>query len=116
MIIREAGKTAVIEIAKDAISITDLEKIESFLQEKSASTRVAINLCNVSHIDYDFTCLLQKQSQRACLSLFGLNNDILLKLFVSQADRLVNLYLDERDFKADKNAMVYRRLKLLKSA
>lgn len=116
MNIRDVGKTAVIEIAKDAINKTELEKIEEFLNKKTSKTRVAINLKNVNHIDYDFTCLLKKQAERAKLSLFGLNNDILLKLFVSQSDKLVNLYLDEQDFNSDKNAIVYRRLKLLKSA
>ena len=116
MNIRDVGKTAVIDIAKDAINKIELAKIEEFLKTKNSKTRVAINLKNVNHIDYDFTCLLKKQAKRAKLSLFGLNNNILLNLFVSQSDRLVDLYLDEQDFNAEKNAIVYRRLKLLKSA
>jgi len=116
MNIRDVGKTAVIDITTDVISKAQLNEIEQFLKTKTVKTRVAINLKSVNFIDSDFTHLLQKQFESRKLSLFGLNNNIFLKLFVSQSDKLVDLYLDETDFLASKNIMVNRRLKLLKSA
>ena len=47
MNIRDVGKTAVIDIAQDAITTAELEKIEKLLKTKASVNRVAINLSNV---------------------------------------------------------------------
>lgn len=116
MNIRDVGKTAVVDIAKEAITTAELKEIEKLLQNKASNNRVAINLKNVRYIDFDFINLLKNNANKNKLSLINVNTDIYLMLFVHKADIYTDLYLDEFDFVKEKNSIVYRRLKVLKTA
>lgn len=116
MNIRDVGKTAVIDIAKDAITTVELGRIEKLLKNNGSNNRVAINLKNVRYLSIDFINLLKNTTTSNKLSLINLNTDVYLMLFVHKADSFVDIYLDENDFLREKNSIVYRRLKLLKTA
>ena len=90
MKIRDVDKVCIVDIAGKTVSQSDLIELKR-LFKKEASFK-------------------QK------LSLFNANNEVYLLLFVSKTDRYVNIYLNENDFYEDKHCIVYRRLKLLKSA
>ena len=116
MKIRDVDGVCIADIEKNVVSQSELEKLKQLFKRKSARKRIGINLRNVSFLDYDFIHFLKKASLKHKISLFNANTDIYLFLFVSQADKYVNIYLDCSDFISDKNSVVYRRLKLLKSA
>jgi len=116
MNIRDVGKTAIIDIAKDVISVGELGIIEKLLEKNVSHKRVAIDLKHVKYIDIDFINLMKSYAVKNKVSLFNLNNDVYLMLFVHKADIFVDIYLDEFDFLKEKNSIVHRRLKLLKTA
>lgn len=116
MNIRDVEKTAIVDIAGNAMSQSELELIQELFEQKASGCRIAINLKNVDYITDDFIKLLKRYANEKKLSLFGLNNDIYLMLFITQSDKYADIYLNEQDFMQNKNIIVHRRLKLLKSA
>ncbi len=116
MKIRDVDGVCIVDIEKNVVSQSELKKIRQCFKDKSAQKRIGINLDNVSFLDYDFINFLKEASLKQKISIFNANTDIYLFLFISQADKYANIYLDSADFIADKNLVVYRRFKLLKSA
>ena len=116
MNIRDAGYARVVDIEGTTISQQDIKTIKNLFIEKDLRQRIGINLKQVNHINDDFIFLLKDISKIEKVSVFNLNNDIYLSFFVLNADKYVDIYLDERDFCSQKNLLIYRRFKLLKSA
>ena len=116
MNIRDAGYVRVVDIEGNTISQQDIKNIKNLFWEKDLKQRIGINLGQVNYIQDDFISLLKNISHKEKASVFNLNNDIYMLFFVLNADKYVDIYLDERDFCSQKNLLVYRRFKLLKSA
>lgn len=116
MKIKDVDKVCVVDIDGIAISKTDLIELKRVFRQKAEQKRIGINLKKVLNVNHDFLEFLQDTSSKQRLSLFNVNNEVYLLLFVSHNDEHVNIYLNEEDFYADKRRIVYRRLKLLKSA
>ncbi len=116
MRIRDVDGVCIADIEKNVVSQSELEKIKRIFKNKSARKRIGLNLQNVSFLDYDFIHFLKEASLKHKISIFNANTDVYLFLFISQADKYVNIYIDCNDFISDKNSVVYRRFKLLKSA
>ena len=116
MKIRDVDGVCIADIEKNVVSQSELEKLKQLFKAKSAQKRIGINLENVSFLDYDFIHFLKEASLKHKLSIFNVNTDVYLFLFVSESDKYVNIYLNCSDFISDRNSVVYRRFKLLKSA
>lgn len=116
MKIKDVSKVCIIDIDSNSISKSDLIKLKRLFVQKALKKRIGIDLKKVMDIKHDFLEFLQECSFKQKLSLFNVNNETYLLLFVSKYDKYVNIYLNEQDFYEDKRCIVYRRLKLLKSA
>lgn len=116
MKIRDVDKVCIVDIAGKTVSQSDLIDLKKLFFEKASKQRIGINLEKVLSINHDFINFLQESSFNQKLSVFNANNEVYLLLFVSKNDKYVNIYLNENDFFEDKHCIVYRRLKLLKSA
>lgn len=116
MNIRDAGNMRVVDIEGTTISQQDIKEIKNLFTKKDSRQRIGINLKQVNYINDDFIALLKDVSVKEKTAVFNLNNDIYLMFFVLHADKYVEIYLDERDFLSQKNLLVYRRFKLLKTA
>ena len=116
MKIRDVDKVCIVDISGNVISQSDLIKFKRLFKERVNKQRIGINLEKVLSINHDFIEFLQESCFKQKLSIFNANNEVYLLLFVSKTDKYVNIYLNEEDFFEDKHCIVYRRLKLLKSA
>ncbi len=116
MRIRDVDRVCIVDIAGKAVSQSELIKLKKLFKDKASKMRIGINLENVSSIDYDFISFLQECAFKQKLSICSLKTDVYLFLFVSKADRYVDIYLNEDDLCQEKRSIVNRRLKLLKSA
>lgn len=116
MKIRDVDKVCIVDIAGKTVSQSDLIELKRFFKKEASKRRIGINLEKVLNIEHEFLNFLQESSFKQKLSLFNANNEVYLLLFVSKTDRYLNIYLNEKDFYEDKHCIVYRRLKLLKSA
>lgn len=116
MKIRDVDKICIVDIAGTKISESNLKKLKKILAQRVSLMRIGINLKGVISVNHDFLDFLRESSFKQRLSLFNACNDVYLLLFVSQTDKYVDIYLDENDFINNKRLIIYRRLKLLKSA
>lgn len=116
MNIRDAGDMRVVDIEGITISQQNIKEIKNLFKGKGSKQSIGLNLKGVTHINDDFVSFIKEISNKEKLSIFNVSNDIYLLLFVLKADKYVEIYLDERDFCSQKNLLVYRRLKLLKTA
>lgn len=116
MKIKDVDKVCVVDIDGDSISKTDLIELKRLFRQRAELKRIGIDLKKVLNVNHDFLDFLQESSFKQKLSIFNVNNEVYLLLFVSKNDEHVNIYLNEEDFYADKRRIVYRRLKLLKTA
>lgn len=116
MNIRDAGNMRVVDIEWTTISQQDIKDIKNLFAKKDSRQHIGINLKQVNYINDDFVALLKDVSDKEKAAVFNLNNDIYLLFFVINADKYVDIYLNERDFLSQKNLLVYRRFKLLKTA
>lgn len=116
MNIRDAGNMRVVDIEGTTISQQNIKDIKNLFTKKDSRQRIGIDLKQVNYINDDFIALLKEISNKEKTAVFNLNNDIYLLFFVLNADKYVEIYLDERDFLSQKNLLVYRRFKLLKTA
>lgn len=116
MKIKDVDKVCIVGIAGKAILKSDLIKLKKLFRLKNASTRIGINLGNITATNTDFLELLKETSFERKISVFNVKHEIYLTLFISQYDRFVDIYINEDDFIKEKRCIVYRRLKLLKSA
>lgn len=116
MKIKDVNKVCIVDIEGNSVSKSDLIDLKRLFREKASKKRIGIDLNKVLNIRHDFLDFLKESSSQKKLSLFNINNEVYLLLFVSRYDKYVNIYLNEDDFYKDKRCIVYRRLKLLKSA
>lgn len=116
MNIRDINDVCIVDMTKDVISQTDVQKLRKLYKKTNGSKRIGINLSNINSIDYDFLEFIQETSIKDKLSAFNVNSDIYLQLFVLKKDTNINLYLDEYDFCNNRRTIVNRKLKLLKTA
>lgn len=117
MIIKDVNKVCIVDIEGTTISQADMASLKALFEKKGSSRRrVGINLQNVASINHDFIEFITSSIARNKVSLYNVNNDIFLMLFVLKQDKNVNLYLNESDFINDENAIFYRRLRLVKAA
>ena len=113
---KDVNGVCLVDIEGNAISPADVTSLWHIYAHKGAKKRIGINLKNVVAVKQDFFDFLVRTANKEKISLFNISNDVYLMLFISRFDKYVDMYLDERDFIAAKNNIVYRRLKLLKSA
>lgn len=116
MKIRDVDKVCIVNIEGNSISQSDLIELKDIFKKKASKKRIGINLENVMNINHSFIDFLQECSFKQKLSLFNLNNETYLCLFICKTDNYVNIYINGSDFFEDKHSIIYRRLKLLKSA
>lgn len=113
---KDVNGVCLVDIEENAISPAVIAYLRQIYAQKGLKKRIGINLKNVVAVKHDFFDFLMSVSEKEKFSLFNIPNDIYLMLFVSRYDKYVDMYLDERDFICAKNGIVYRRLKLLKTA
>lgn len=113
MKIKDVDKVCVVDIAGNAISKQDLIELKKLFNQKAFKKRIGINLKNILEIDNEFLEFLEESGKKRKLSVYNVNNDVYLMLFVLRYEQYVDIYLNEEDFFSDKNCIVYRRLKLL---
>ena len=113
MKIKDVDKVCVVDIAGNAISKQDLIELKKLFNQKALKKRIGINLKNILEIDNEFLEFLEESGKKRKLSVYNVNNDVYLMLFVLRYEQYVDIYLNEEDFFSDKNCIVYRRLKLL---
>lgn len=116
MITKDVNGVCLVGIEGNTISQADISALEHLYEQKGLKKRIGIDLKNVVSVKHDFFEFLINVANKEKVSLYNIPNDIYLMLFVSKYDKHVDMYLDERDFISAKNSIVYRRLKLLKSA
>lgn len=116
MKIKDVNKVCIVDIEGNSVSKSDLIELKRLFRDKASKRRIGIDLNRVLNIKHEFLDFLKESSLKKKLSLFNVNNEVYLLLFVSRYDKYVNIYLNEDDFYQDKRCIVYRRLKLLKSA
>ena len=116
MKIKDVSKVCIVDIEGNSISEADLIELKRLFKLKAEKKRIGIDLRKVLYLKPDFLDFLYKSSKKQKLSIFNANNEVYLMLFISRCDKYVNIYLNEDDFYRDKNCIVYRRLKLLKTA
>ena len=116
MDIRDVDGVCIADITGNVVSQSELKELKKLYKTKAGRKRIGINLENVCSINYDFILLLQECAFKQKISLFNVAVDVYMMLFISHSDKYINIYLDENDFISDKRSIVYRRLKLLKSA
>ena len=115
MKIKDVNKVCIVDIENTAISQADITELNALVSKKTKK-RIGINLQNVQNINHDFIEFISSSVARNRISLFNVNNDVFLMLFVLKQDKNISLYLDENDFIKDSNAIFYRRLRLVKAA
>lgn len=113
---KDVNGVCLVDIEENAISPAAVTTLRHIYAQKGAKKRIGINLKNISAVKHDFLDFLMSVANKEKISLFNISNDVYLMLFVSKYDKYVDMYLDERDFISAKNSIIYRRLKLLKSA
>lgn len=116
MKIKDVDKVCIVDIAGNAISKADLIELKKLFEKKAFKKRIGINMKNVLEIEHNFLEFLERCSNKQKLSVYNVNNEVYLMLFILRYDKYVNIYLNEEDFYNDKKCIVYRRLKLLKKA
>lgn len=116
MKIKDVDKVCIVDIAGKTISESDLIELKELYKKTSSKKRIGLNLEHVVSIDANFLEFIKETSQKQKLSAFCLNNEAYLMLFISRYDHHINIYINENDFYQDKRSIVYRRLKLLKTA
>lgn len=116
MKIKDVNKVCIVDIAGNAISKSDLINLKRLFKENVFEKRIGINLKNVSSLEPQFLEFIKKTSETEKLSIFNVDNEVYLLLFITKHDKHVSIYLNEEDFCADKNSIVYRRLKIVKNA
>lgn len=116
MKIKDVDKVCIVDIAGNAISKSDLIELKKIFEKKVLKKRIGINLKNVLNTGHEFLDFLEQCCEKQKLSVFNVNNEVYLMLFILKYDKYVNIYLNEEDFYSDKKCIVYRRLKLLKKA
>ena len=113
---KDVNGVCLVDIGENIISPAAVTALRQIYAQKGTKKRIGIDLKKISSVKHDFLDFLMSVASKEKVSLFNIPNDIYLMLFVSKYDRYVDMYLDERDFISSKNSIVYRRLKLLKSA
>jgi hypothetical protein len=116
MIVKDAENICIIVIEGNTISDTELTELEQFSKQKGLKIRIGIDLGNVKTVKAGFLEFLHRASLKKKVSIFNVNSDIYLMLFVMHYEQYTEIYLDERDFRMEKRNIVYRRLKILKAA
>ncbi len=116
MKIKDVDKVCIVDMAGNAVSKSDLIELKKLFKRKVFKRRIGINLKNVADVDSNFLDFLKESSTQDKLSIYNVENEVYLLLFVLHYDEHVNIYLNEEDFFLDKKSIVYRRLKLLKAA
>lgn len=116
MNIRDVDNVCIVDISGNDLSQADITKLRKLYKEKSVSTRIGIDFAQIKSVEPEFFALVKEAAGQKKLSVFNADSSVYLQLFVSQADRYLNLYLNERDFLEDKRSIVKRRLKVLKTA
>ena len=118
MNIRDIGNICIVDICKDTISQTDVQKLHKMLENRPHSRRLGINMRNVRHVDDSFYDFVKnwREEKKTKAAFFNTEVPVFLQFYVSGMDYFVNIYLDKNDFYNDRRVIVRRRLKLLKSA
>lgn len=116
MNIRDVDGVCIADITGNVVSQFELKELKKLYKTKAARKRIGINLESVNSINYDFLLFIQECAFKQKVSLFNVAVDVYMMLFISHSDKYINIYLDENDFINNKRSIVYRRLKLLKSA
>ena len=116
MKIKDVNRVCIVDIEETTISQADISELNTLFTKKNLKKRVGINMKNVLHINHDFIEFISSSPAKNRVSLFNVNNDVFLILFVLKQDKNICLYLDENDFVNDSNAIFYRRLRLVKAA
>ena len=116
MNIRDIEHACIVDIARNALSQKDVCRIKTLYKKRSHNVRMGLDMRGVRCFDSDFYSFMKDAALKSKLSLFNLENELFLQLFVSGSDSLVNLYLNENDFLRDKRLIVNRRFRLLKTA
>ena len=116
MKIKDVNSVCIIDIEGNSISKADIKKLKELFAKHTRSRRIGIDMVNVSFVDLDFLNFIKDFSEFNKISLFNLQNDVLLALFVLKYDRFVDIYMNKSDFEEAKHTVLYRRLKLVKAA
>ena len=116
MKIKDVNDVCIIDIGKESISSSDVDKLKNIINKKAHHKRIGLNFANTFFVDYAFWDFLEKEFFTQKISVFNLNTELFLSLFISGYDKVTNIYMNEEDFKFNKRIIVNRRFKLLKSA
>lgn len=116
MNIRDVDNVCIVDIAGNALSQADIKKLRKIYREKSESKRIGIDFTQLKAVEPEFFALVKEAANYRKISVFNADSNVYLQLFVSNADKYLNLYLNESDFVDDKRSIVKRRLKVLKTA
>ena len=113
---KDVNGVCIVDIEEDSISTASLKDLKNLFKERSNKKRIGLNLGDVKTLKHDFLDFLKDAASINKISLYNLTNDAYLMLFISKYDAYADIYLDEADFITKKRPIIYRRLKLLKSA
>lgn len=113
---KDVNGVCIVDVEADSISTASLRDLKNLFKEKSNKKRIGLNLGDVKTLNHDFLDFLKNSAVLNKISLYNLTTEAYLMLFVSKYDNYADIYLDEADFIAEKRPIVYRRLKLLKTA
>lgn len=113
---KEVNGVCLVDIEANDISAEDVIALNNLYEKKGLKKRIGIDLKYIETIKHDFWDFLISVANKGKVSLYNVPNDVYLMLFISKYDAYVDMYLNEMDFISSKNSIVYRRLKLLKSA
>ena len=115
MIIKDVNKVCIVDIEGTTISQADIAGLNSLISKKT-KRRIGIDMKSVLNVNHDFIEFISSSVAKNKISLFNVNNDVFLMLFVLKQEKNVSLYLSESDFLSDENSIFYRRLKVVKAA
>ena len=91
-------------------------QMQQKLSEISHKARIAIDLNEVEKIDLYFLDFIKSNSNKNKISLYNVNTNIMLFLYITKNEKYAKLYLNKSDFLKDKRQIIRRRFKMLKSA
>lgn len=117
MKVKDVKGVCIVDIEGTVISAADIEKLRDLQKKNIRSKRIGVNMASVNSLDFNFLDYLKNSFDSGNkISLFNVNSDAFLSLFVLKYDQFTDIYMNETDFSAAKHSIVYRRFKLLKAA
>lgn len=103
----------IVELHQNELSDADLCKFKDVMHKNSSDFRFAFDLKNLKTVSFEFLNQIKSIDCTKKMSLFSVNNDILLLIYILKMERDFDIYISEQDCIQSRIQIVRRRLKVV---